>query len=63
MLGVLSLFVEPAFFVFDLSSVFALPRVAMTRSPSKPFRLRSGAIRHVLSVGEFTVWSSMNRGK
>jgi hypothetical protein len=41
-LGVLSRFVEPAFFVFDLSSVLPLPRVAMTRSPSKPFRLRSG---------------------
>ena len=54
--GVLSRFVELAFFVFDLSSVLPLPRVAMTRSPSKPFGCDRAA-RRVRSVGEFTVWS------
>jgi hypothetical protein len=53
--GGLSRFVELAFLVFDLSSVLPLPRVAMTRSPSKPFRFRPVAARGVVSVGEFTL--------
>jgi hypothetical protein len=42
-----------AFRVFERSPALLLPRVAMTRSPSKPYRFRSGAGRRVVSVGEF----------
>jgi hypothetical protein len=44
-----------AFRVFERSSPLLPPRVAMTRSPSKPFRFRPVAARGVVSVGEFTL--------